>query len=53
MPRLPARICISVEASRRPAAEATGSNAARRARDWTADLQALYEARLAAGVGAR
>jgi 1-acyl-sn-glycerol-3-phosphate acyltransferase len=47
MPRLPARIAIAVEAPRRPAAVA-GVNVARQARDWTADLRALYEARLGA-----
>lgn len=53
MPRLPARISISVETPRRPAAEVAGSTEARRARDWTADLRALYAARLGAGVAVR
>jgi hypothetical protein len=53
MPPLPARISITVEAPRRPGVEAAPSTAARRARDWTADLRALYEARLGAGVAAR
>jgi 1-acyl-sn-glycerol-3-phosphate acyltransferase len=53
MPALPARISITVEAPRRPTTAAAASTAPRLARDWTADLRALYAARLGDGVGAR